>query len=211
MADDVDAERPQRSPGWPRAVADVISVLRVPVETPVCITSIGDFTTAAVFHGVEGAARRGVGAGYERLDRAVHALSARQMRVGADLVAVHRALNSVVPFLVVKGPALAATCYRRSEERSYVDLDVLVRPRDVAVALARLRHQGFVLLDANWPMLQASDVHELRFASPSGGAMDLHWSLGPCPRGARRAPHARVPIDRAVDIDLGGQRFRTLN
>jgi hypothetical protein len=54
MADDVDAERPQRSPGWPRAVADVISVLRVPVETPVRITSIGDFTTAAVFHGVEG-------------------------------------------------------------------------------------------------------------------------------------------------------------
>jgi hypothetical protein len=131
--------------------------------------------------------------------------------VAADLTAVRRALDDVVPFLVVKGPALAATCYQRAEERSYVDLDVLVRPSDVAPTLSSLRRHGFVLLDANWPMLETAQVHELRVGTPSGGALDLHWSLGPGPRDARGAPPAGVLIERSVDVDLGDERVRTLH
>ncbi len=65
------------------------------------------------------------------MDAAVHAALGRHQRALADLGCAHTALTSAdVPFLVVKGPAVARW-YAEPSLRSYVDLDLVVAPADL--------------------------------------------------------------------------------
>lgn len=169
--------------------------------------------TAAQIHGVEGWVRqRAADAAVvvDGIDNAVHAALGRHQRALADLAVVQQALDgSRVPFLVVKGPAVTPW-YAEPGLRSYVDLDVVVAPRDLATTLAALEARGFDLLDANWPLLRRLDVHELNFRTPSGGALDLHWSLGPSPMSIDRSPAFDVLLDRSVELTVGGAGVRGL-
>jgi hypothetical protein len=162
--------------------------------------------TAAQIHGVEGWVRqRALAAGLELdgVDAAVHGALGRHQRALADLGRVHAALASAdVPFLVVKGPAVTRW-YADPSLRSYVDLDVVVAPHDLGGTLDALEDAGFALLDANWPLLLAADVHELVLRTPSGGAVDLHWSLGPSPMSIDRSPAFEVLRDRWVEFEAG--------
>ena len=133
------------------------------------------------------------------LDSIVHQAQARHLRAMEDLALVVEALEAAgVGFLVVKGPALVATCYAGPHLRSYVDLDLLVRPRYLRAAVVALAEVGFSVLDANWPVLTANEVQELRLEGPTGGALDLHWSLSPGPGDQDTAPPADRLIGRAV-------------
>lgn len=165
-----------------------------------------DLVTAAQIHGVEGwVRRRALAANLELdgVDAAVHAALGRHQRALADLAQAHAALTSAeLTFLVVKGPAVTRW-YAEPSLRSYVDLDVVVAPGDLGAALDALEGAGFTLLDANWPFLLASDVHELVLRTPSGGALDLHWSLGPSPMSIDRSPPFGVLRDRSVEFDAG--------
>ena len=92
--------------------------------------------------------------------------------------------------------------------RSYVDLDIAVRPTDVGRAVEALEAAGCTLLDANWPLLTELDVKELFVEGRSGGAIDLHWGLGGSVGTA--APLDRL-LARAVEIEEGtGVRYLTL-
>jgi hypothetical protein len=134
------------------------------------------------------------------------------MRALGDLRLVHACLtNEGVPFAVVKGPALVQGLYGAPDLRSYVDLDLLVRPRDLGAAVDALEAGGCVLLDANWPLLQQVGVHELRLLSPSGGAIDLHWSLGKGPGTVDVSPAVDTLLDRAVPWHLGDVSLLTLD
>jgi len=165
---------------------------------------------AAELHGVEGWVRRAVDPDPD-LDRAVHAALARHLRALGDLRLAGGALaRGGVPFLVVKGPALVATCYASPDLRSYVDLDLLVRPGDVGAAVRCLESAGCLLLDANWPLLTGAAVHELRLGTPAGGALDLHWSLGAGPVAGDASPSVVRLMARSVEIDCGGLRVGTL-
>ena len=162
--------------------------------------------TAAQIHGVEGWVRRralAAGLELEGVDAAVHAALGRHQRALADLGRVHEALTAAdVPFLVVKGPAVARW-YADPSLRSYVDLDVVVAPQDLGDALAALEGARFALLDANWPLLLTADVHELALRTPSGGALDLHWSLGPSPMSIDHSPDFEVLRSRSVEFEAG--------
>ncbi|MGB8382007.1 MAG: nucleotidyltransferase family protein [Dermatophilaceae bacterium] len=170
-----------------------------------------DLAIAAELHGVEGWVRRAVGPGNPGIDRAVHAALSRHQRALVDLQVAAGALDRAgVGFLVVKGPALLATCYSAADLRSYVDLDVLVEPAAVAGSVSALEGAGFRVIDVNWPMLTAARVHELRLISPTGGALDLHWALADDSSG-QHCPPARTLIARGVQADIGATRVRTLS
>jgi hypothetical protein len=162
--------------------------------------------TAAQIHGVEGWVRqRALTAGVvlDEVDAAVHAALGRHQRALADLVRASAGLTTAdVPFLVVKGPAVTRW-YAEPSLRSYVDLDVVVAPADLEAALDALERAGFHLLDANWPFLLTADVHELALRTPSGGALDLHWSLGPSPMSIDHSPAFEVLWGRSVEFDAG--------
>lgn len=165
---------------------------------------------AAELHGVEGWVRRAVGPGNPALDRAVQAALGRHQRALHDLALAAAALDPVgVPFLVVKGPALVASCYPSPDLRSYVDLDLVVAPSDLGRAVRALQARGFALVDLNWPMLMKARVHELRVAGPTGGALDLHWALADGRRAAQ-SPSVGVLLGRSQGVELAGTAVRTL-
>ncbi|TPG18968.1 nucleotidyltransferase family protein [Pedococcus bigeumensis] len=169
--------------------------------------------TAAQIHGVEGWVRQRAltsGVVLDGVDVAVHAVLGRHQRALVDLGLAHGALTAAaVRFLVVKGPAVTRW-YAEPSLRSYVDLDVVVAPEDLGGALDALEGAGFTLLDANWPFLLDADVHELVLRTPSGGALDLHWSLGPSPMSIDRSPAFGVLHGRSVEFDAGPVAVRGL-
>jgi hypothetical protein len=195
----VDAVAPGRAPGtWDRTGS------RVPEG----------LVAAAVVHGVEGwvAWRAGeCGVEVPGIGPHVHSALGRHQRALADLRVVDQVLGAAgVPYLVVKGPALVRR-YADPSLRSYVDLDIVVPPDRVGESLEALEHAAFRLVDMNWPMLMAADVHELGLVTPSGGALDLHWSLGPTPRSLDYSPAVEELLDRSTSFMAGGVSVRGLD
>ena len=174
-----------------------------------------DLEAAAALHGVEGWVRRraqGAGVAVPGVEDAVRRAAARHMRAVGDLRLVQQCLASAcLPFVVVKGPALVERLYGSPDLRSYVDLDLLVRPSDLGAAVYALEAAGCALLDANWPLLQEAGVHELRLLGPTGGAIDLHWSLGKGPGLVDVSPAVDTLLDRAVTWHLGDISLLTLD
>lgn len=138
-----------------------------------------------------------------------HEAVARHLRAVVDLGRLGCTLDAAgVRFLVFKGPALLATVYPPGTIRSYVDLDVLVRPADVGRAVAALEADGFRLLDANWPLLMKAPVGELRLLSEAGGPIDLHWHA--CsPASEIPGPSAARLLQRAVPFEIRGRSYST--
>ena len=137
---------------------------------------------------------------------------AQQLKCEADLRLVDTVLGPNVPWMVVKGPVLARHYYRRPELRTYLDLDILVPPADLATALDRLEAHGFRLLDRNWTMLAQRLSGELHLVSPHGGMIDLHWDL--FNDSAARRSFGLVTgmfFERSRRLDLGGFTVRTLD
>jgi hypothetical protein len=127
------------------------------------------------------------------------------MRSLSDLALVHRCLaRRGISFVVVKGPALVERFYGAPDLRSYVDLDLLVRPTDLGAAVTALEAGGCEVLDANWPLLQRARVLELRLRSPTGGAIDLHWSLAKGPGATDSTPSVDILMARADNWSVGG-------
>jgi hypothetical protein len=169
--------------------------------------------TAALHHGVEGWVLRRA---HEHqvatpvLESAVAGAVARHQRALADLSDIDGVLAPRdLPFLVVKGPVLAAL-HGPPGLRSYVDLDILVRPEDVESAVLALEAAGFRLLDRNWALLHREDVHELRLQSPVGGPVDLHWSLGRGPWRNDHSPSFQLLDERGRWLRLGETRARVM-
>jgi hypothetical protein len=143
------------------------------------------FADLAIAHGIAGCAHQCLGAhseidAEERHRLAVHALQNRvaHKRVDADLHYLAEVLEPIgVPWLVVKGPAVAATLYAPPEVRNAGDIDVLVEPAHFATVLAELERAGHPVDDANWPLIRRLGVGQLHVLLPEGTPLDLHWHL----------------------------------
>ncbi|MDQ2839114.1 MAG: nucleotidyltransferase family protein, partial [Actinomycetota bacterium] len=122
------------------------------------------------------------------------AAQARTVAAARDFGAVLD--ESDLPWLVLKGPALAHSVYPRPDLRHYVDLDLLVSPVDFAAVLERLDEAGYQLVDRNWPLLERYCPGELRLRSPRGVLLDLHWSIF---NDARRRAAFHGPTHRLLD------------
>jgi hypothetical protein len=100
----------------------------------------------------------------------------------AALVEALRALADAgldaVPF---KGPLLATALYGDIGLRPFRDVDILVRPRDLPAAVARLGRTGWEVAPGQGPVagrLRCAWVSDLLLAR-GGSLLELHWRLTP--------------------------------
>lgn len=214
---DMSGKRPGRA-ALTRAAEWVVGAMTLDPQNPEWTRAPDDAALVAehsVLHGVEGwVLHRSRAAGVELpgIEAAVHSAVARHQRTLAELGLVHAALAGAgLRFAVVKGPALVSQFYDGPRWRSSVDLDLLVRPRDVGRAVESLEAAGAAVLDANWPLLTRVGVHELVLQGQVGGVIDLHWSLGPRWGTAFTSPSARTLLARAGPIAIGGTEVFTLD
>jgi hypothetical protein len=134
------------------------------------------------------------------------------MRLTAELVALLKLFQSagvdVIPF---KGPLLAQAAYGDIALREYVDLDLLVRPRDVPRAQRLMTQRGYqpnVDLDGPQFHIALRSVEEQEFTRPNGPMVEVHWSLLP-PR-MPALPAFDDLWQRAAPVNLSGYVARTL-
>lgn len=110
--------------------------------------------------------------------------AARNLRMATVLTRIARTFESQgIPLILFKGPLLAATAYRDLSQREFADLDVLVRPRDLARAEQILVDEGFhrALCPAGLGAVayrQAECAFDFVSADRSMG-VELHWNLMP--------------------------------
>ncbi len=119
----------------------------------------------------------------EQLDGRFRANVARSLLLVRDLADIVEHLRRrgipVVPF---KGPALAESLYGNAALRECVDLDILIRRRDVPEAIRTLVSAGYVGGKQLTPAQQNAFVatqYEYPFLSPSGILVELQWRIVP--------------------------------
>jgi hypothetical protein len=94
----------------------------------------------------------------------------------ADLAAfIADAAEFGMDYAVIKGPALAHRYYADTAERDFTDVDVLVRPRDVALWRSHLDRCG--LSSSLWETCLAEGRSEIALAWSHTNYLDLHWGL----------------------------------
>lgn len=108
-----------------------------------------------------------------------------------------------VGYVAVKGPVLA-TLARTSSCRAYGDLDLLVSPRHLEIALDALTRTGAAMSEsAQWQVLYESQHAQVPMTLPLGVALDLHWDLCSRPhmRTSWTVEGAETLISRAGSLD----------
>ena len=149
----------------------------------------------------------------ERLDALESRRQRQAARAAALAVALHQLADAFsaggLPFLLLKGPYLAARFYGDPAGREYYDLDLLVPAADRGRAWRVLGSSGFGRRSRTpgGARLASVFVHAFDFASGSAN-VDLHWSL-------TRQPSVRVD-ERALWADhetweAGGRTFGVLS
>ena len=98
-----------------------------------------------------------------------------------------------VPVIVLKGAALATTLYASAALRPMGDLDLLVHPEHVPMALAALAQLGYAPGQHDLPdSHSAAYTNQVALARPAGEQepVEIHWSLF-----SRTYYYYRVPMD----------------
>ncbi|HEX7956019.1 MAG TPA: nucleotidyltransferase family protein [Pyrinomonadaceae bacterium] len=167
-----------------------------------------------LYRGLEEAGRDAAPAPFrDRLRGKFRENATRNTLLAGELVRLARLFESEgVALLAYKGPALAVQAYGELSLRRFIDLDILVRRRDVARACGLLEAQGFAKparLGAAQERFLLRRQHNLAFARDAGRlTVELHWELAP-------ANFASVPLGedvwgRAASVKLQGSEVRTL-
>jgi hypothetical protein len=113
------------------------------------------------------------------------ATTARNLSHFEILDRVRRTMNAArLPIVLLKGAALAEVTYGEYALRPMSDVDIWVRDRDMARAVALLKENGFCRAPLNPdrpPALQRHAGGEIQFRPQDGshGLIELHWSPFP--------------------------------
>jgi hypothetical protein len=111
--------------------------------------------------------------------------AARNLYLTGEMLRALDALEDAgVEPIPYKGPALACEAYGDTALRQFVDLDILVRPRDVWKASTALEHAGlsahFTLRGAREEAAFLKLSYVQLFTRPGDGlAVELHWGVAP--------------------------------
>jgi hypothetical protein len=140
------------------------------------------------------------------VERARYRGVATYLRALVDLRDVAAPLDRAgVRWVLLKGAALAQVVYDRPAVRWYSDLDVLVHPEDLGVALEVLEQAGFSVLDRNWELIAATGRGEISLETRAGNLLDLHWHLINDRRTRRAfAVDVSAMMERRVVVDIDG-------
>jgi hypothetical protein len=149
--------------------------------------------------------------------KAARAGALRGVEAEAMAWRVHRVLGDAgVASLALKGVAVAAMTNRRAADRAGVDTDVLIRPHDWPAAHQALVGAGYRLNDRavvtpldsdSLTRLTTFTCNEAAYLGP-GGAIDLHWRLGPGHLASLSTP---TLLERAVTVSMGGEPVPALD
>ena len=91
---------------------------------------------------------------------------------------LHAAKTARVPVIPLKGAFLAETVYGDIALRPMADLDLLVKPADLPLAIETLRQLGYESDQPFDPVAQQARFQDMPPMRRSGGAMvELHWTL----------------------------------
>jgi hypothetical protein len=140
--------------------------------------------------------------------------AARNLLLAGELVRITKFLEAEgVHALAYKGPALAASAYGDLSLRRFLDLDIIVRLRDVPRAKGLLRSLGFSVpggLSRSQENALLRSQHNLALAR-GGGKMtvELHWDVAP--RRFAAVPLGEEVWARAVAVGLCGGEVKTLS
>ncbi len=136
------------------------------------------------------------------------------LRRTAELLAVMRALDAAgIDVFTIKGAALAQLAYGSVAMRQFVDLDVVVAPRDVFGATDMLAARGYAL----YPALSRAQLavflrsgHHLSFVHRvKHDVVELHWGL--LPRTLAFALDERRARARRRPVIVAGAPLSTLS
>lgn len=156
-------------------------------------------------------AKAGVAPKILREHARVHAW--RALRLTAELARIARCFEQYkIQFLAHKGPLLAQVLYGDPTSRQYGDLDLLVRPRDVASArdaLSTLGYRPVLRLSASQEQSYLRSGYELVFGTDADPHLvELQWQIVP------RFYSIQFDMDalfsRSTTVELDGTRLRTL-
>lgn len=110
-----------------------------------------------------------------------------------------------IPLIVLKGPPLATSLYADPSLRPSFDLDLLIRPADLAVALEVLARDGYAPAPhmARFPSSTLLRLDcEIVLQHPRRIPIDLHWALSPADFPFRIDPE--LMWRSRIDIEMGG-------
>jgi len=130
-----------------------------------------------------------------------------------ELIKVLRQLRaSGVHTLAHKGPTLAVLLYGETSARQFRDLDILVRPQDVARAKSALSEIGYaatIQLNERQERAYISSGYEYGFRSADGRILlELQWRI--LPRFYSVDLEVNGFFEHPAEIDIGGSRVPTL-
>jgi hypothetical protein len=174
---------------------------------------------AAAMHRVSGSVRRALDGAAGTSDAVRLALreaeqhaTVRHLTFMRSLVPLARALDrAAIPWVLMKGPVLAATLYPGIGDRTYNDLDVLVGRRDFGRAMAILEELGFEHAIHDWARAEQMLAGQVSMSTPAV-SIDLHWHLHySC---EDRRPFALDPeamIGRSRRIEVSGLSVPTFD
>jgi hypothetical protein len=105
----------------------------------------------------------------------------RNVRLFQELGKILRALQSAnVPVIPLKGACLAEAVYSNVALRPMGDVDLLVKPHDMAHALEVLRILGYSSKHTFDPIAeQAISQHMPPISKPGGLTVEMHWTIVP--------------------------------
>lgn len=156
-----------------------------------------------------GAAPPGV---VDALGRACRTVASNNLLLTGQLHAILRRFDAAgIEALAWKGPALAAQAYGDLSLRGFNDLDLIVRPNDVARARAVLLGMGYARAYPLTPAQERAALrtnHEEQFTR-DGQLVELHWRVA--------KDVYDVPLDvsglfeRRTWVNIGRQRVPTLD
>lgn len=129
------------------------------------------------------------------------------LAVDALTAEVSRCLETdKIDHILLKGPSIARWLYRKGE-RIYGDVDLLVRPGDLARVEAALTGRGFDQAATRVPFLEAP--HALAWKRPgTPGAIDLHTRVPGC--AAHPQAQADILFSLTAPLEVGGKAIPIL-
>ncbi len=136
-----------------------------------------------LYHQLNQTARDLVPADYlKRLKLIYQENAARNLILNAELLSIVQDLRAnAIESLPFKGPTLAMMAYRDLALRCFVDLDLIVRRRDVAAAREILIARGYRptrKLSPQQERLLLASQHNIRFSRDEGlMIVELHWRV----------------------------------
>jgi len=138
----------------------------------------------------------------------------RALRLTGELLRLLRHFEGYgIEALPYKGPALAQALYGDVTSRQFFDLDIIVSPQHVGATKAALAELGYVCdinLSAREETRFIASGYEHVFSGPAGPhTLELKWRI--LPRFYSVEFEAASLLNRAEQVTLGGQRFRTLH